>query len=99
MKFKYFSYLYPIKKDIINQQKIKMMSATAEILKNKIENFSPDALEAFAKMMESFEEKTTSAISKFHRDEILYRIQFHNENPSTKLDFHENISELKKYCA
>lgn len=76
-----------------------MMNATAEILKNKIETFSPDALEAFAKMMESFEEKNNSVNSKFYLDEILYRIQFHNENPTTKLDFYENISELKKYCA
>jgi len=75
------------------------MNATAEILKNKIEKFSPDALEAFAKMMESFEEKNNSVTSKFYLDEILYRIQFHNENPTTKLDFYENISELKKYCA
>jgi len=75
------------------------MSATAEILKRKIENFDPDALEAFAKMMESFEKRNTPVISTFCMDEILYRIQFHNENPSTKLDFHENISELKKYCA
>ncbi|NML55838.1 hypothetical protein [Chryseobacterium cheonjiense] len=76
-----------------------MMSPTAEILKRKIENFGPDALEAFAKMMESFEERNTSSISPFYMDEILYRIRFHNENPSTKLDFYENISELKKYCA
>ncbi len=75
------------------------MNATAEILKNKIEKFSPDALEAFARMMESFEKKTHATVSKFYMDEILYRIQFHNENPSTKLDFYENISELKKYCA
>ncbi|SIQ18966.1 hypothetical protein SAMN05880574_10771 [Chryseobacterium sp. RU37D] len=76
-----------------------MMNATAEILKSKIENFSPEILEAFAKMMESFEKKSQSAIPKIHLDEILYRIQFHNENPNTKLDFYENISELKKYYA
>lgn len=75
------------------------MNATAEILKNKIENFNPETLEAFAKMMESFEVKKEAAIPQFHLDEILYRIQFHNENPKTKLDFYENISELKKYCA
>jgi len=76
-----------------------MMNATAELLKNKIENFNPETLEAFAQMMESFEAKTPMAISQFHLDEILYRIQFHNENPATKLDFYENISELKQYCA
>ena len=75
------------------------MNATAEILKNKIENFNPATLEAFAKMMESFETKNETTVSQFHLDEILYRIQFHNENPKTKLDFYENISELKKYCA
>ncbi|KAA0130486.1 hypothetical protein FY557_01810 [Chryseobacterium sp. SN22] len=76
-----------------------MMNATVEILKSKIENFNPEMLEAFAQMMEKFESKTPIAISPFHLDEILYRIQFHNENPATKLDFYENITELKKYCA
>ena len=75
------------------------MNATAKILKNKIENFNPEMLEAFAKMMESFEEKNETMIPQFHLDEILYRIQFHDENPKTKLDFYENISELKKECA
>ena len=75
------------------------MNATAEILKHKIESFSPEMLEAIAKMMESFEAEKTKAISKFHQEEILYRIKFHHENPATKLDFYENISELKKYCA
>lgn len=76
-----------------------MMNATAEILKTKIENFSPELLEAFAKMMYSFEVKKETTIPQFQMDEVLYRIQFHNENPKTKLDFYENISELKKYCA
>lgn len=75
------------------------MNATAEILKTKIENFSPELLEAFVKMMDSFEVKKESTIPQFQMDEVLYRIQFHNENPKTKLDFYENISELKKYCA
>lgn len=75
------------------------MNATAEILKTKIENFSPEILEAFAKVVESFEVNNRPAISQFHLDEVLYRIQFHNENPSTKLDFYENISELKQSCA
>ncbi|WP_294264711.1 hypothetical protein [uncultured Chryseobacterium sp.] len=76
-----------------------MMNATAEILKNKMETFNPAMLEAFVKMMESLEPKEETVISQFHRDEILYRIQFHHENPATKLDFYENISELRKYCA
>lgn len=75
------------------------MNATAEILKSKIENFNPEMLEAFAQMMENFETEKPVAISRFHLDEILYRIQFHNENPATKLDFYENVTELKKYCA
>ena len=75
------------------------MIATAEILKTKIENFSPEILEAFAKMVENFEVKNQSAIPQFQVDEVLYRIQFHNENPRTKLDFYENISELQKNCA
>jgi hypothetical protein len=76
-----------------------MMNVTAEILKCKIENFNPEMLEAFAQMMESFERETPTAISPFHLDEILYRIRFHNEYPATKLDFYENVTELKKYCA
>jgi hypothetical protein len=76
-----------------------MMNATAEILKTKIENFSPELLEAFAKMMDSFEVEKETTIPQFQMDEVLYRIQFHNENPKTKLDFYENISELKKNCA
>ena len=75
------------------------MNATAETLKNKIENFSPEILEAFAKLVENFEIKTEPVVQQFYVDEILYRIQFHNENPNTKLDFYENISELKKSCA
>ncbi len=75
------------------------MNATAEILKNKIENFHPEMLEVLARMMENLEMKKQDPISQFHKDEILYRIQFHNENPATKLDFYENISELKSYCA
>ncbi|WEK68198.1 MAG: hypothetical protein P0Y62_09960 [Candidatus Chryseobacterium colombiense] len=76
-----------------------MMNATAEILKTKIENFSPETLEAFAKLVENFEINNRPAIPQFQLDEVLYRIQFHNENPTTKLDFYENISELKKNCA
>ncbi len=76
-----------------------MMNATAEILKTKIESFSPELLEAFAKMVESFEVSNQPAIPQFQLDEVLYRIQFHNENPTTKLDFYENISDLKKSCA
>lgn len=80
-------------------KKTDQMNATAEILKNKIENLNPEMLETFAKMVKSLEMKNKTAISQFYLDEILYRIQFHRENPDTKLDFYENISELKKYCA
>ncbi|SIS76414.1 MULTISPECIES: hypothetical protein [Chryseobacterium] len=76
-----------------------MMNATVEILKNKIENLNSEMLEAFAQMIENFETERTAEIPQFCMDEILYRIQFHKENPKTKLDFYENISELKKFCA
>lgn len=75
------------------------MNTTAEILKTKIESFSPEALEAFARMVENFEVQKQPAIPQFQMDEVLYRIQFHHENPMTKLDFYENISELRKSCA
>ncbi|MEY8761932.1 hypothetical protein [Chryseobacterium tongliaoense] len=76
-----------------------MMSTTVEILKRKIENFTPELLESFARIVESFEIQNQSSIPQFQLDEVLYRIQFHTENPKTRLDFYENISELKKSFA
>lgn len=76
-----------------------MMNTTAQILKQKIENFTPELLETLAKMMENLEIQSRPAIPQFQIDEVLYRIQFHNENPKTKLDFYENISELEKNFA
>ncbi|CAA7390888.1 MULTISPECIES: hypothetical protein [Chryseobacterium] len=75
------------------------MNTTVEILKNKIESFTPELLEAFVKMVERFEVKREFIIPQFQLDEVLYRIQFHDENPKTKLDFYENITELQKDCA
>ncbi|CAA7194994.1 hypothetical protein [Chryseobacterium potabilaquae] len=75
------------------------MNTTIEILKNKIESFTPELLEAFVKMVERFEVKREFIIPQFQLDEVLYRIQFHDENPKTKLDFYENITELQKDCA
>lgn len=75
------------------------MNTTAQILKQKIENFTPELLETLAKMMENLEIQSRPAIPQFQIDEVLYRIQFHNENPKTKLDFYENISELEKNFA
>lgn len=76
-----------------------MMNTTAQILKQKIEKFTPELLETLAKMMENLEIQSRPAIPQFQIDEVLYRIQFHNENPKTKLDFYENISELEKNFA
>ncbi|UZT99888.1 hypothetical protein ODZ84_10125 [Chryseobacterium fluminis] len=76
-----------------------MMNATAQILKQKIENFTPELLEALAKMMDHLEIQNRPAIPQFQIDEVLYRIQFHHENPKTKLDFYENIAELEKSFA
>jgi hypothetical protein len=73
-----------------------MMNATAEILKAKIENFSPETLEALSRIVENFEVKNQQAIPQIQLDEVLYRIQFHHENPMTKLDFYEHVSELQK---
>lgn len=75
------------------------MNTTAEILKRKIENLTPELLETFARMVDEIEMQNKPSIPQFQYDEILYRIQFHNENPKTKLDFYENISELKKSFA
>lgn len=76
-----------------------MMNATAQILVHKIENFTPELLEALAKMVENLETQNKLSVPQFQIDEVLYRIQFHQENPKTKLDFFENISELKMNCA
>ncbi|MET3538514.1 hypothetical protein [Chryseobacterium limigenitum] len=76
-----------------------MMNATAEILKHKIESFTPELLETLARMVEKLEMQNRFSVPQFQMDEVLYRIQFHNENPKTKLDFYENISELEKNFA
>ncbi|MEI7489154.1 MAG: hypothetical protein WCJ72_17440 [Chryseobacterium sp.] len=76
-----------------------MMNATAEILKHKIESFTPKLLETLARMVEKLEMQNRFSVPQFQMDEVLYRIQFHNENPKTKLDFYENISELEKNFA
>ncbi|MBB6371993.1 hypothetical protein [Chryseobacterium shigense] len=76
-----------------------MMNATAQILVHKIENFTPELLETLAKMVENLEIQNKLSVPQFQIDEVLYRIQFHQENPKTKLDFYENISELKMSCA
>ncbi|ANF51370.1 hypothetical protein A0O34_13005 [Chryseobacterium glaciei] len=75
------------------------MNATAEILKHKIESFTPELLQTLARMVEKLEMQNRFSVPQFQMDEVLYRIQFHNENPKTKLDFYENISELEKNFA
>lgn len=75
------------------------MNATAEILKHKIESFTPELLQTLARMIEKLEMQNRFSVPQFQMDEVLYRIQFHNENPKTKLDFYENISELEKNFA
>jgi hypothetical protein len=76
-----------------------MMNATAEILKHKIESFSPDLLETLAKMVENLEIQNRFSVPQFQIDEVLYRIEFHKANPKTKLDFYDNVSELEKSFA
>jgi hypothetical protein len=75
------------------------MNTTAEILQHKIESFSPDLLEALARMVENLEIQNRYSVPQFQIDEVLYRIEFHRENPNTKLDFYENVSELEKSFA
>lgn len=75
------------------------MDSTIEILKSKIESLTPKLAEAFIRIIDNMDTTPTSAIPQFQLDEVFDRIQFHNENPSTKLDFFENISELEKNCA
>jgi hypothetical protein len=75
------------------------MNATTEILQHKIESLTPELLETLVRIVEKLEAQNKFSVPQFQIDEVLYRIEFHNENPKTKLDFYENISELKKYCA
>lgn len=77
----------------------KMMEATIENLKKKLDGFSPDLLDALSKILDKVETQVQSDIPQFYLDEVSYRIQFHNENPNTKLDFFENMSELELVCA
>nr|WP_314495014.1 hypothetical protein [uncultured Chryseobacterium sp.] len=75
------------------------MDTSIEILKRKIENFTPELAEAFIKIVENLDTTVRSDVPQFQMDEVFNRIQFHTENPATKLDFFENISELEKICA
>lgn len=75
------------------------MDSTIGILKSKIESLTPELAEAFIRIINNMDTTSTSAIPQFQLDEVFDRIQFHKENPSTKLDFFENISEFEKICA
>lgn len=75
------------------------MDSSIEILKRKIESFTPELAEAFNKIVDNLDSAPQSTIQQFQLDEISSRIQFHTEHPATKLDFFENISELEKICA
>ncbi|MFC0426786.1 hypothetical protein [Chryseobacterium scophthalmum] len=75
------------------------MNTSLEILKKKIENFTPELAEAFIKIVDNLDTAVRSSIQQFQLDEVSSRIEFHTENPATKLDFFENISELEKNCA
>lgn len=75
------------------------MDSRVDFLKSKIESFSPEIIEAFIKIVESMNQLATVDSPQFYQEELQYRISFHTENPSTKLDFFENIIELEKNCA
>lgn len=76
-----------------------MMDTSIEILKKRIEDLTPELAKAFIKIAESLETIPKSAVPQFQLDEVFHRIQFHSENPHTKLDFFENMKELEKNCA
>lgn len=75
------------------------MNTSIEILKKKIENFTPEIAETFIKIVDNLDTTVKSSVQQFQLDEVSSRIEFHTENPATKLDFFENISELEKICA
>lgn len=76
-----------------------MTEVTIENLRNKLDSFSPDLLEALFKILDKLETQVVSDVPQFQMDEVSYRIQFLTENPKTKLDFFENINELEQICA
>lgn len=98
MLFDIFCYLYPIKRQGL-VLKLQIMDTNVEILKRKIESFTPELIDAFTKIVDNLETVQQSAIPQFHLDEVLYRLEFHSENPKTKLDFFENMNDLEKNCA
>lgn len=75
------------------------MESSIEILKRKIESFTPELAAAFIRIVDNLDTTPKSNVPQFQLDEVFNRIQFHTENPATKLDFFENISELEKICA
>lgn len=76
-----------------------MTEVTIENLRNKLDSFSPDLLEALFKILDKLETQVVSDVPQFQMDEVSYRIQFLTENPKTKLDFFENMNELEQICA
>ncbi|WP_210150848.1 hypothetical protein [Chryseobacterium scophthalmum] len=59
------------------------MSTSIEILKKKIENFTPEIAEAFIKIVDNLDTTVRSNVSQFQLDEVSSRIEFHTENPAT----------------
>ncbi|MGO4710408.1 hypothetical protein AB4Y90_15160 [Chryseobacterium sp. 2TAF14] len=75
------------------------MNISIDILKKKVENITPELAEAFIRIIDNLDATVKSDVQQFQLDEVSSRIEFHAENPSTKLDFFENIYELEKNCA
>ncbi|MBW7675969.1 hypothetical protein [Chryseobacterium chendengshani] len=75
------------------------MDSSIEILKRKIETFTPELAEAFVRIVDNLDTTPKSNVLQFQLDEVLNRIQFHSENSKTKLDFFKSIAELEKICA
>ena len=71
------------------------MNPSIEMLKRKIENFTPELLDALSKMVEKFEGQNRITIPQFQMEEVFYRLNFHQQNPNTRLDFYDNISDLE----
>ncbi len=75
------------------------MNASVEILKKMIENLTPELLEKFTSAVESFESTNRYSVPQIQVEEVLERLNFHRQNPNTKLDFLENISDLENSFA
>jgi hypothetical protein len=73
------------------------MKNNLDSLKSKINSLPAEFLEMISNYFENLEPKKNSGICNYQIDEVKERLEFHRENPKSRLDFFENIKELEHY--